>query len=68
MKPSGISFHHPVAFWLGCVAVVAGVFAHLPMFAMGRMTHWHLVGMPMDPLMLTGMALIPLGLLLSAYG
>ncbi len=68
MKSSGIAFHHPVAFWLGCLAVVAGVFAHLPMFAMGQMTHWHLVGMPMDPLMLTGMALIPLGLLLSAYG
>ncbi len=68
MKSSGIAFHHPVAFWLGCLAVVVGVFAHLPMFAMGRMTHWHLVGMPMDRLMLTGMALIPLGLLLSAYG
>ena len=68
MKPSGISFHHPVAFWLGCAAVVAGVLLHMPMFAMGRMTHWQMVGMPMDYLMLGGMALIPAGLLLSTYG
>jgi putative MFS transporter len=68
MKPSGISFHHPVAFWLGCAAVVAGVLMHMPMFAMGRMTHWRMVGMPMDNLMLFGMALIPAGLLLSTYG
>ena len=68
MRSNSFSFHHPLAFWLGCAAVVAGVFAHMPMFAMGRMTHWHLVGMPMDNLMLSGMALIPLGLLLSTYG
>jgi putative MFS transporter len=68
MKSNGLSFHHPVAFWLGCAAVVAGVLAHMPMFAMGRMTHWHMVGMPMDNLMLTGMALIPLGLLLATFG
>jgi len=68
MKSNGLSFHHPVAFWLGCVAVVAGVLLHMPMFAMGRMTHWQMVGMPMDTLMLTGMALVPLGVLLSMYG
>ncbi len=68
MKPSGISFHHPAAFWLGCAAVVTGVLLHMPMFAMGRMTHWRMVGMPMDHLMLGGMALIPAGLLLSTYG
>jgi MFS transporter, putative metabolite:H+ symporter len=66
--PNGLSFHHPHAFWLGCAAVVAGVLMHMPMFAMGRMTHWQMVGMPMDTLMLSGMVLIPLGLLLSAYG
>ena len=68
MKPAVLSFHHPVAFWVGCVAVVAGVFAHLPMFLMGRAMHWQLVGMPMTPLMLAGMALIPVGLLLSTFG
>ena len=68
MKSNGLSFHHPLAFWAGCVAVVAGVLLHMPMFAMGRMTHWQMVGMPMDSLMLTGMALVPLGVLLSSYG
>ncbi|WP_159017450.1 MFS transporter [Cognatiluteimonas profundi] len=68
MKPDTMSFHHPVAFWVGCLAVVAGVFAHMPMFLMGRAMHWQLVGMPMTPLMLAGMALIPAGLLLSTFG
>lgn len=68
MKSNGLSFHHPLAFWLGCAAIVAGVLMHMPMFAMGRMTHWQMVGMPMDGLMLGGMALIPLGVLLSSYG
>jgi putative MFS transporter len=68
MKSDRLSFHHPVAFWTGCLAVVAGVFAHLPMFLMGRAMHWQLVGMPMTPLMLAGMALIPAGLLLSTFG
>ena len=64
MKSNGLSFHHPVAFWSGCLAVVAGVLMHMPMFAMGRMTHWQMVGMPMDRMMLGGMALVPLGVLL----
>ena len=68
MKTDGISFHHPVAFWIGCAALVAGVLAHLPMFAMGQHTHYRMVGMPMDAWMLWGMALIPAGLLLSGYG
>ena len=47
---------------------MAGVFAHMPMFLMGRQTHWQLVGMPMDGWMLAGMAAIPLGVLLAGYG
>ncbi len=68
MKSNGISFHHPIAFWVGCAALVAGVLAHMPMFAMGQHTHYQMVGMPMDAWMLWGMALIPAGLLLSGYG
>ncbi len=56
------------AFVLGCVAVTAGVCAHLPMFAMARSMHYHLAGMPMGGLMLAGMALIVLGTLVAAYG
>lgn len=56
------------AFAAGSAAVTAGVLAHLPMFAMARAMHYRLVGMPMDPLMLGGMALIVLGTLVAAYG
>ncbi|MEH3104670.1 MAG: MFS transporter [Sphingomonas phyllosphaerae] len=56
------------AFVLGCVAVTIGVVAHLPMFAMARAMHYRLAGMPMDGMMIGGMALIVLGTLVAAYG
>jgi MFS transporter, putative metabolite:H+ symporter len=68
MRPRDITFHHPVAFWLGCAAVIAGVLAHLPMLAMAAPMHYHLAGMPMDNTMRIGMALVPLGVLLAGYG
>lgn len=68
MRSDGISFHHPIAFWSGCLLVLAGVLAHVPMFMMGQHTHWQMVGMPMTPAMWIGMALIPIGLLLAMYG
>ncbi|QDH71656.1 MFS transporter [Lysobacter alkalisoli] len=64
----GVSFHHPLAFWAGCALIVAGVFAHAPMFLMGRHTGWLMVGMPMSTEMWLGMAAIPMGLLLACYG
>jgi putative MFS transporter len=48
--------------------VTAGVILHLPMFWMGRMTHFHLAGMPMGNGMLVGMGLIILGVAAAAYG
>ncbi|GAB6194751.1 MFS transporter [Lysobacter xanthus] len=68
MKTSGISFHHPWAFWLGSLLITAGVFAHLPMFMMGRHTHWQMVGMPMTTDMVLGMLAIPVGLAFACYG
>jgi putative MFS transporter len=68
MRLSGITFHHPLAFWIGCLAVIAGVCAHLPMFLMAAPMHYHLAGMPMDDTMLIGMALIPLGVVFAGYG
>lgn len=68
MQARELGFHHPLAFWSGCAMLMAGVFAHLPMFLMGRHTHWQMVGMPMTPGMWAGMALIAAGLLLSTYG
>jgi MFS transporter, putative metabolite:H+ symporter len=57
-----------LAFWCGCVMVVAGVLLHLPMFLMARGNHYLMAGMPMDSGMLFGMAAIVLGVLLAGYG
>ena len=56
------------AFVLGCVAVTAGVVAHLPMFAMARTMHYQLAGMPMGGTMIFGMGLIVAGVFVAAYG
>jgi putative MFS transporter len=58
----------PWAFALGVVLVTAGVLLHVPMFAMGRMTHYRLSGMPMDGEMIAGMAAIIAGIAVAAYG
>src|SRR4051812_172610 len=49
MKSNGLSFHHPVSFWLGCVAIVAGVLAHAcadvhPRLPHGLSNGWHADG------------------------
>ena len=56
------------AFGLGVTAVTAGVLLHLPMFWMGRMTHYLLAGMAMGWDMVFGMALIVGGVAVAAYG
>jgi putative MFS transporter len=56
------------AFLLGVILVTAGVLAHLPMFLMGRMTHFRLYGMPMGNEMVAGMGAIILGVAVAAYG
>jgi putative MFS transporter len=68
MRSDGVSFHRPRVFWLGCALLMAGVLAHGPMFVMSKSMHYHLAGMPMSPTMLVGMAMIPLGLALAAFG
>lgn len=61
-------FTNPLAFWFGCLLIAGGVFAHLPMYLMGAGNGYRMVGMPMDSTMLAGMALIPIGLALAAFG
>jgi putative MFS transporter len=48
--------------------VATGVGLHLPMFLMGRYTHYRLAGMPMGTPMLIGMFLIILGIGAAARG
>lgn len=68
MKSRELSFHHPIAFWLGCVAITIGVLAHLPMFIHASHMNYRMVGMSMAPGMMAGMFLIPVGLALALYG
>ena len=63
-----IAFHHPLAFWLGCTAVIAGVILHLPMYFESAGMHYHMAGMPMDASMKIGMLMIIVGLCASYYG
>jgi putative MFS transporter len=56
------------AFWIGCAAVTAGVLAHLPMVWMARDMGFQLAGMPMDPGMIGGMALIVAGVAVAGFG
>ena len=48
--------------------MTSGVLLHLPMFLMGRMTHFRLYGMPMGNEMIVGMGAIILGIAIAAYG
>lgn len=63
-----LTFHHPVAFWLGCLIVALGVCLHLPMYVMAAPMHYRLAGMPMDWAMQFGMGAIVAGVLLAAWG
>lgn len=55
-------------FWAGCALVTVGVVLHLPMFLMAKDMGYVLAGMPMDPKMYVGMALIVAGIGAAAYG
>ena len=68
MQSNGLSFHHPLAFWVGITALTSGVLAHFPMLMHASHTGYRMAGMEMDATMMWGMALIPLGLALAAYG
>lgn len=65
---SGITFHHPAAFWMGVTAVTAGVLLHLPMYVASAGMHYVMAGMPMDASMKVGMGLIIGGLVATFYG
>ncbi|MEV5575241.1 MFS transporter [Spirillospora sp. NPDC052269] len=62
------AYAHPLFFWGGFVACVAGVLLHLPMYLDAKDMHYHLAGMPMDTPMMIGMVLIVLGLVAVGYG
>ena len=60
--------NHVRGFWIGCAMIAAGVLLHLPMLAEAHAMGNHLVGMPMDPSMVVGMALIIAGVPIACWG
>src|SRR5215218_1967608 len=68
MRRSGIEFHNPLAFWLGTLALAAGVCAHFPMYVAAAPMHCHMQGMAVDAMMVSGMVLIVGGLIAAIYG
>lgn len=64
----GVTFYHPAAFWLGVACVIFGVFSHWPMWQMSAAMGYRMAGMPMDALMVGGMAAIVAGIGLSMWG
>ncbi len=64
---SRIHFPRPVAFWLGSVALTAGVLMHLPDFFSMSDMGYRMVGMPMSSTMIAGMWLIVGGMLLATW-
>lgn len=61
-------FEHPVAFWFGAIACVAGAALHFPMYYSARDMGYRMVGMRPDGAMLAGMVLIFVGLAVALYG
>lgn len=57
-----------LAFWAGCAITSIGVLLHIPMYLMGAPMGYRLADMPMDAGMYWGMALIVVGIALTAYG
>jgi len=63
-----VVYRNRLAFWSGVTAVSAGVTLHLPMYWAARQMDFHMAGMPVDGPMVTGMALIVVGIALTAFG
>lgn len=66
-KKNGVSYEHPIGFWLGISVTTIGVLLQLPMYWMARHDHFHLAGMPVTPEMSIGMVMLVVGTLLTAW-
>lgn len=64
---NGVSYEHPIAYWLGVTTTTVGVLLQLPGFFMARDMHYQLAGMPVTTEMAVGMGLLLLGVAITAY-
>lgn len=68
MRHEGLGLQNPLAFWFGCLFIMIGVVAHIPMFIHSAAMNYKMVGMEMDATMWAGMGMIPFGVLLAWFG
>lgn len=66
-QKSGVSFEHPLGFWLGITLTTVGVLLQLPMYFMARDMHYHLAGMPVTIEMNIGMVMMVVGVALTIW-
>jgi MFS transporter, putative metabolite:H+ symporter len=64
---SGVSYQHPVAFWIGFVLTTTGTLMQLPMYFMAHDMHYDLSEMSISGEMLIGMAVMAVGMALTVY-
>ena len=64
----GVTFEHPVAFWSGVIAVITGTLMQLPAYFNAADMDYMLDGMGFDTTMSVGMALMIIGIAVTAYG
>jgi putative MFS transporter len=66
-KKTGISFEHPLGFWLGVVFTTVGVILQLPMFFMAAEDHYRMAGMALTTEMSIGMIMMVIGIALTTW-
>lgn len=64
----GVTYEHPLAFWVGVLLTTVGTLMQLPMYLMARDMHYRLAGMKVDFTMASGMVLMLTGIGLVVYG
>jgi putative MFS transporter len=64
----GVTFEHPIAFWTGLAAVITGTLMQLPAYFDAADMGYKLNGMGFDTTMSVGMALMVIGIAVTAYG
>ncbi|GAB3433167.1 MFS transporter [Flindersiella endophytica] len=64
---NGISYEHPLAFWLGVSSTTVGVLLQWPSYFAAHDMRYHLAGMPVTPEMTVGMALMFIGVGITVY-
>jgi MFS transporter, putative metabolite:H+ symporter len=64
---NGISYEHPLAFWLGVTITTVGVLLQLPSFFLAHDMRYHLAGMPVTAEMAVGMFLLLVGVAITTY-